>query len=368
MDRRIALTMFIVLAAAGCGTPGSGAGLEPPGSGPSTAGPTAHTGEPTIGATALATSAPTRTTTLDSDWLAFEWYEPGRSVKDLLLMRPDGSERRVIASDIEPGKYHGGATWSPDGETIAFVVGHVYAGAAIWTVGIDGVGATELLGPDERCPLGVAFPSYSPDGRRLMYACQQGASGTSPDVRETLELLDLASGERTPVLTLYGQEELVWPSWSRDGMTAVFTVNTWAEDLTTQTGSYIATVPLSGGSMTPFMAADTWATDGRWSPTEDVIAYATHGFEEQSMAVRSTIETILPDGTEQRTIWPGTDAAVGRVAAPRWMPDGEGLIVSVATGATTIGDIRPATLTLDGRLVPIGGGTSGVAFTPRPSP
>ena len=68
------------------------------------------------------------------------------------------------------------------------------------------------------------------------------------------------------------------------------------------------------------------------------------------------------------SIWPGTDAAVGRVAAPRWTPDGDHLVVSVATGNETISDIHPATLTLDGRLETIGPLTSGVAFTPRPTP
>ena len=120
---------------------------------------------------------------------------------------------------------------------IAFVVGDSYDGASIWTVPVDGHGAAKLIGPDDRCRLGVAFPSYSHDGRKLIYSCQDGTSGTSPDVHETLEILDLASGERSSVVTLRGQDELVWPTWSRDGTTAVVTVNTWAEDLTTQTGS-----------------------------------------------------------------------------------------------------------------------------------
>lgn len=336
---------------------------------PTAAQPTAAATAPFSRSTATTpTAAPSGSAALDGDWLLFEWYAPGKNVKDVMVVRPDGSERRVLATDIEPGLEHADATWSPDGATIAFVVGDWYDGASIWTVPIDGHGAKKLIGPDDRCRLGVAFPSYSPDGRRLMYSCQDGTSGTSPDVHETLAILDLASGERASVVTLRGRDELVWPTWSRDGTTSVFTVNTWAPDLTTQTGSYIATVPIAGGPIKPLMDADTWATDGRWSPTDDRIVYATHGYGVKDMSVRSTIETIRSDGTDHRTIWPGTDAADGRVGAPHWTPDGGHLVVSVATGSDKISDIHPASLTLDGRLETIPALTGGVGFTPRPMP
>lgn len=145
-------------------------------------------------------------------------------------------------------------------------------------------------------------------------------------------------------------------------------MNTWSDDLSTQLGSYIATVPVSGGPLTPLTSPDEWATRPDWSPTEDVIAFATHGTEVKDMSLRSTIETIKPDGTDRRTIWPGADAVVGRVAVPRWTPDGDHLIVSVATGSDTISDICAATLGLDGRLERIAGQTSGVGFALRPTP
>lgn len=96
------------------------------------------------------------------DWLLFEWYAPGKDHKDVMLVRPDGSEKHVIAGDIEPGREHADATWSPDGATIAFVVGDWYAGAAIWTVPVDGVGAKKLIGPDDR----AGWVSRSPPTRQ----------------------------------------------------------------------------------------------------------------------------------------------------------------------------------------------------------
>jgi len=329
-----------------------------------TAGAPSETSTPDPGTPSVASGSPS-TADLDGDWLLFEWYA-GRPVKDVMLMRPDGTERHPVATDVETGLEHADATWSPDGRTIAFDVGAWYDGVSIWTVPIDGHGATKLIGPDDHCRLGVAAPSYSPDGRRLMYVCQDGTSGTSPDVHETLEVMDLGSGARTTIVTMRGQEELVWPSWSRDGTAAVFTVNTWAEDLATQLGSYVATIPLTGGQGTPLTDADSWAADPRWSPTDDVIAFGTHGFAEKDMSVRSTIETIRPDGTGRHTIWPGTEAAVGRVGDARWATGGDQLIVSVATGTDDIADIHPASLTLDGRLDRIATPMSGVAWSPRP--
>ena len=355
------LLMVVALACAACG----GAPVDPaaPGAATVLVSPTiVESASPSASRGAASASA---ASSRDGDWLVFEWFA-GRSVKDVMLMRPDGSERHAVASDIEPALHHTHPTWSPDGSAIAFDVGELYDGVSIWTVGIDGTDAAKLIGPDDRCPLGVAHPSYSPDGRRLMYACQDGASGTSPDVHETLEILDLASGERTAVVTLEGQQEIVWPTWSRDGETALFTVNTWAEDLTTQVGSFIATVPIGGGPLVPLVDADSWATEARWSPTQDLIVFGTHGYDDKSMATRSTIEAIRPDGSGRQTIWPGTDTAAGRVGSPRWSLDGEYLIVSVATGEVGIGDIHPATLSLDGQLSRIAAPASGVHWSPRP--
>lgn len=332
--------------------------------------PTSHS---VVSPSPFVVASPSRpTTSFDADWLLFEWFA-GRDHKDVQLVRADGSDRRVVAQGIEPTLEHADATWSPDGQTIAFVVGDAYDDSSIWTVPFDGAGASQLIGADDRCRLGVAFPSYSPDGRHLLFTCMDGTSGTSTDVHETVEVMDLASRERTPVVTLKSQEELVWPTWSPDARTALVTVNTWAKDLTTQTGSYLATVPIAGGPLMPLMDADTWATNGRWSPVDDRIVYATRGYGtvdangDKLMSFRSTIETIKPDGSDHQTIWPGTDVTVGRVGLPHWTPDGDHLIVSVGTGDRVISDIHPATLTLDGRLRTIAALTSGVAFSPRPT-
>jgi Tol biopolymer transport system component len=338
-------------------------GCTPSASGPATQ---AATLGPTASPAATLSPAPSASA-LDGDWLLFEWFA-GRQVKDVLLVRPDGSERHVLATDIARDLGHFDATWSPDGQTIAFDVGEWYEGTSIWEVPIDGRGAAQLLGPDARCRLGVAFASYSPDGRQLMYVCQDGTSGTSPDVHETLEILDLATGGRSSLVTLRGRQELIEPSWSRDGATAVFTIDYWSEDLLTQVGSAIATVPIAGGEISLLTAADVWAGDPRWSPTADLIVYGTHGYSDKDMTLVSTIRVIGPDGSGARVIWPGTDASIGRLGAARWWPDGDHLIVSIATGTDVIEDIQAGSLTLEGRLEGIASHTSGVRFVPRPMP
>jgi Tol biopolymer transport system component len=314
----------------------------------------------------IATTSSATASSFPQARLVFEWYA-GRQVKDVVLVYADGSGQRPIATDVATNLEHADASWTPNGQSVVFDAGGWYEGVSIWEVPVIGLGAKpakQLLGADARCRLGVGFPSYAPDGRRLLYVCQDGTTGTSADVHETLEILDTATGARTSVVTLRGHEELIGPSWSNDGTEAVFTVNYWSEDLTTQVGSAIATVPIGGGDIKLLTQRDEWATTPRWSPTGDVIAYATHGYGEMSLV--STIATIHPDGTAKATLWPGTDATVGRLGVPWWTPDGVGLIVSIATGSNVIEDIHAGTLSIDGTLGVLAQGISGVGFTQQP--
>jgi Tol biopolymer transport system component len=323
-------------------------------------------------AVALGASAPSTepaATPADEALLAFEWYA-GRDFKDVVTVRQDGTDRRALAADIEPRQHHADVDWSPDGQTIAFDVGEWYGGSSIWTVGVDGQSAAQLIGPSDACRLGVAMPAWSPDGGRLMYVCQDGESGDDPV--GILTVLDLATGESSEITTVRVPDELLFPRWSNDGKTAVVELRQWdtAPEEDVWVGSQVATVPILGGDVQRLTPADMWAGDPDWSPTSDRIVFGTYGIGVKDMSKPSTVYTMRPDGSEQTVIATSPGDGQTRITGPRWTPDGQRLLVSIAVGeGMSVNDVKLAFLDLDGTLsrIPFGSeDLSGVAARLQP--
>jgi len=342
MAARLALVVS-ALAVAGC-TAAPGALAPSPGL------PSATTFIPlTASPTSMATAA------VDEPLIAYEWFA-GRDHKDIVLVKQDGTERHPVATDIEVREDHGVLDWAPDGRTIAFVVGEWYLGTSIWVVGVDGQNAEELLGPSEDCRVGVNFPAYSPDGSSMMYVCQDGEDGSDPNLIMKLMVLDLGSGDSTEVVTVHLPDELLFPRWSRDGQTAVVNLFQWdtepEEDV--WIGSQVATVPISGGEVTRLTEADMWAGDPDWSPTSDEIVFGTYGILDKNMGRNSTIYTMQPDGSDQTVIAESAGDGLTRLTGPRWTPDGERLLISIAVGeGQEVNDVKLAFLDLDGTVTRI---------------
>lgn len=355
LGRRLTLLLVATILLAACG--GSGGSLVPA---------SGSTATPTPTATPVATSTPA-VTPEDQPWIAYEWYVR-RNEKDVVLIHPDGTARHVVAGDIETDEYHAQVDWSPDGGTIVFVVGEWYEGTSIWTVGVDGSGATKVLGPSEDCPLGVNWPAFSPDGGRLLYGCVDGESGIDPDLFIELRTFDLVTGATTTVAVVHVPEELINPRWSRDGTMAVVELRQWDPSLETQLGSQIATVPITGGEFTRLTEPDLWAADPDWSPTQDLIVFGTYPLSVKDMSKPSTVYTIRPDGSGLTAITDGTVDGRSRITTPRWTPDGTRLLVSVAIGSgEEIRDVKIAFLELDGTMTMLGS-VSGVASRLQPIP
>ena len=124
---------------------------------------------------------------------------------DLFTVTITGVLRPLVVS---PGIYDGPPAWSPDGRTIAYT--QPYTGdpaSGIYLVNPDGTNQRQLVrGYFD------GFMSWSPDGKTIAfwgYRTGGGAPG--------LSLIDVASGEAGPALSLPNYAFPAQRPWSRDG-------------------------------------------------------------------------------------------------------------------------------------------------------
>lgn len=233
--------------------------------------------------------------------LAFTEKQQGNS--SIVVMRPDGSNRRRIFDPAEHGldaaklaRGTAGAfqpTWSPDGQWIAFGLGvwfqeRTTGSARLMRVRRDGTDAEYLT--DGRVHSG--FPSWSADGREIVFRVWG-------ERENGLRILDLAT-RRTRVLTT-GYDNL--PGWSPDGRRIVFTRRTSATNFDVFTigpdGSDLRRLTTSGAND----GHAVWTYDGRivWSS-------GMYGFRDEAALYDDTFQPygqnfiMNADGTEKRML------------------------------------------------------------------
>lgn len=136
----------------------------------------------------------------DGDWIAFIRH---REVSDLYVMRPDGTEQRLVARNASS------PAWSPDATRIVFMR-DVCARAIcplldnpneLFVVDVE-TGTSRRLTSNGYYDGG---PSWSPDGDRIVFESEDGLYLMRPDGSDVRRLTR-------------GAAELYWgPSWSPDG-------------------------------------------------------------------------------------------------------------------------------------------------------
>lgn len=125
-----------------------------------------------------------------------------RSEHDLVIMRLDGSRRRVITASARDDRV---PSWSPDGARVAF--GHLKGRT-------QRVNVLDLRSGKVR-DLGDGYnPDWSPDGRRLVFL-EAGA-------HDLVTMNADGSGRRSLGLTSYGIDQETAPAWSPDGRKIAF--------------------------------------------------------------------------------------------------------------------------------------------------
>jgi Tol biopolymer transport system component len=137
----------------------------------------------------------------DGQWVAFG--SSGQR-EDIFIVRPDTSMMRQLTAD---GAKNRGPQFSPDGKSIAFFSKRTGT-PEIWTIGMDGANArqvTFLAGPN------VAWPIWSPDGKRLIYTI----FGVNSFLLDMTKAWTEQQPEALPQVTGTGRF-YAW-SWSPDG-------------------------------------------------------------------------------------------------------------------------------------------------------
>jgi TolB protein len=185
----------------------------------------------------------------------------------IILMSPDGKNRRVIFEHPDGSAL--APVWSPDGRRIAvaiggfFLAGRTGAPAHLGIVSADGTGLRMVTSG----PGNYGFPSWSPDGTRLVARSSAGRS-------KSLVIVDVATGAIAPLTS--GVQNDNFPAWSPKGDRILFTSDRdgdWELYTIGVDGRDLRRLTVSPGND----AHATWSHDGEWI----AFASARGGFKDE---------------------------------------------------------------------------------------
>ncbi len=203
------------------------------------------------------TDAPTQ---LTFGPLLFSRVIPGRDGKHLYaigdqrrgrLARYDAQSKQFV--EFLGGLSVEGVAISPDGGSVAYTT---YPEYTLWRSRLDGTDRRQLTFP----PLGAYLPRWSPDGSQIAFF-----GGTSP---ETFRIYLLPAAGGVPRLATKGTAPEADPSWSPDGRTLVFGGTSGVTDQG-PTPPVIQRLDVATGRLTPIpgsqgLFSPRWSPDGRW--------------------------------------------------------------------------------------------------------
>lgn len=229
----------------------------------------------------------------------------GNGAYDLMMVDSDGENLRRLAGS--PDIIYS-PTWSPDGRKLMYMVKSDLETRLIERDMTTGRTRT-VFGPDAV----VLTPTYSPDNTRIIFGLDLGAGFE-------LHEYDVTQACCLKRLTRTRSADNLSPTYSPDGDRVAFHSN--------RTGrQHIFVMDAAGGSATilsPFGERVEYAAPD-WSPTSDEVVF--HG------ASRGTFQLMLADASR-----PGSQiqqlTSVGRNEDPSWAPDGRHIVFTgVAAGA-----------------------------------
>jgi Tol biopolymer transport system component len=210
---------------------------------------------------------------------------------------------RVAATDPDFDFYRAAYTlsWSPDGQRVLFARPFV-GESSLRVMNADGSGRRTLF--DTKDPdTGIVFPVWSPDGKTIVFTL--GRYGSRNPVTPAQLAQVRADGSEFRLLT-QGENGSGYPSFSPDGKRLVFRV------LGKEQGLRI--LSMESGKITPLTnEADNFPA---WSPRGDHILFTSLRSGDFEMY------TIRPDGSDLRQLTQDH----GNNAHGRWSPDGKQIV------------------------------------------
>ena len=242
----------------------------------------------------------------DGQWIAFksnrahyegDTPETGNADFDLYVMRADGSQRRRIttapANEEDP-------SWTPDGKSLVYVSDQDSRGD-LYRVWLDS-GRVERL---TRHFAGRAImPNVSPDGRRVAFAAQSLRLGQFWAYQ--VHVFDVGTGSSDAVAGTGGS---CWPSWSRDGSRLAHV------RIPDNRPSVLEVRDVARGSSQVVVEdAKMWNYYPDWSPGDRHLAYSTSPAHHEGEDWDLAIVSLATRQMTRLTQGPGNDRL------PDWKP------------------------------------------------
>jgi len=294
---------------------------------------------------------------------------------DLVVVDPNGGQVRTLVPGCswyvkQPScpkfpEHIRGATWSPDGERLAYSLARIGSPQSdelgIYVIDLGSQTTTRITTCSKPCTE-HGEPDWSPDGSRIAFTEYRGGSGCyqtrgtqEPVPPGACRIVTIApDGTDRSVVDTGSIENSVDPSWSPDDARIAFSARTdegWLVYVTDGDGSEPIALTDDHPSKQP--------TQPAWSPDGTQIAFA--------VIVKNSYElwTVAPDGSNARFVADlgcCMDATI-EGPGPEWSPDGS----KIAVGAALDNSTGLLVLDLDGTVLADLGETWGPpAWQPRP--
>ncbi|HEX8684164.1 MAG TPA: thioredoxin domain-containing protein [Ardenticatenaceae bacterium] len=180
--------------------------------------------------------------------------------------------------------------WSPDGSQIAFVSNRGGGDINIWVMNADGSDPRLVVHTPGEDKLG----SWSPDSKYIVYS-------NVNEVGESLWVMDVASGETSPLTEQSGGGTDSAPAWSPDGQAIAFYSASGSQP------SQIFTVAPDGSNRQQLTNGTTSAIVPTWSPDGNWLLYTSIAGENRydivALNLQTQQSTVVPNVQGFATSW-----------------------------------------------------------------
>jgi Tol biopolymer transport system component len=229
------------------------------------------------------------------------------------MMKPDGSDRRLVADGFNP-------TWSPDGKRLAFVAGEGDK-SDIWVTGERVTESAKLTETGDWSP-GLY---WSPDGKYIAsFSCDGFCNCIFPKPTCKMHAINIDTGESHNLTDGYPI------GWSTDSRSVIYERICCEPDPVESRDLY--SVDIESGGTTKLIARDDDVVDAWFSPDGRKIAYIHQCCG--GIVYNQELHVMNPDGSDKKSIAPGIEVH----GDPLWSPNGERIAF---TSGNVIYTVRP---------------------------